>query len=123
MPVRAAVASGLNGRANCSSHAGAVGLAGQSGTVDEVLAEHHVQQRQQQEGVAVGNDAQPLELRGGLGPARIDDQHPAAALDDVVHAVLDPRHSEHTAMGDNRVGPDDDEQIGAQHVGHRQRQR
>ena len=101
----------------------AVGLAGQPGAVGEVLAEQHMQQRQQQVGVAVGNDAQPFELRGGLGLARIDDQHPAAAFDDVVHAVLDPRHGEHAAVGDDRVRADDDEQVGAQHVGHRQRQR
>jgi hypothetical protein len=100
-----------------------LGLAGQPGPVDQVLAEQHVQQGQQQEGVAVGNDTQPLELGGGLGLARIDHQHPAAALDDVVHAVLDSRHGEHAAVGHDRVRADDHEQVGAKHIGHRQRQR
>ena len=122
MPVRGAVASGLNGPGQLLQPDAAVGLAGQPGAVDEVLAEQHVQQRQQQVGVAVGNDAQPLELGGGLGLARIDDQDAAAALDDVVHAVLDPRHGEHTAVGDDGIRADDDEKVGAQNVGHRQRQ-
>ena len=42
----------------------------------------HMQQRQQEVGVAVGNDAQPLELGGGLGLARIDHKHAATALDE-----------------------------------------
>ena len=53
----------------------------------------------------------------------VDDQHPPAALDDVVHAVLDPRHGEHAAMRDNRIRADDHQKVGAGNVGHRQRER
>ena len=123
MPVRGAVASGLNGARQLLQPVGAVGLACQPRVVDEFLAEQHMQQGQQQVGVAVGNDAKPLELRGGLGLSRIDDQHASAALDDVVHAVLDPWHGQHAPVGHDRVRADDDEQVGAKHVGDRQCQR
>ena len=39
-----------------------------------------------------------IRMRGGLRAARIDDHHPPATLDDVVHAVLDARCGEETAV-------------------------
>ena len=40
-----------------------------------------------------------------------------------MHTVADPRGGEHAAVRDDRAGADDDEQVGAQHVGYRQRER
>ena len=67
--------------------------------VRQALDEHHLQQRRQQQGIGVWDDPHPLELGRGLGLARIDHDHPATPLDDVVHAVLDARRSEETSMG------------------------
>jgi hypothetical protein len=89
----------------------------------KVLGEHHLQQRQQQVGVPVGNDAEPFEPGRGLGLAWIDDKHPAAAFDDVVHPVADPRDREHAVVGDDGVRADDDQEVGAQHVRDGQGQR
>ena len=100
-----------------------VGLRGDGGAVDEPLGEHHLQQRQQEVGVAVRDDAQPLELGRGLGSARVDHDDAPAALDDVVHAVLDPRRGEETAMGDHRVRAHHHQQIGPHQIGDRHRHR
>ena len=89
----------------------AVGLAAQATAVDEILGEHHLQQRQQQQCVALRPDTQPFELCGGLGLARVDHHHPAAPLDDAVHAVLHPRCGDQAAMRDNGVGSHHHQQV------------
>ena len=70
-----------------------------------------------------GNDAEPFERAGRLRAARIDDHDAPAALDDVVHAVLDPRCGQETAVGDNRIGAHHHQQIGARQIGYRHRRR
>ena len=80
-----------------------VGLRFHAPAFDEAVAEHDLQKRQQEVGVAVGNDAKPFELGRGLGLARIDDNDPSTALDDVVHAVLDARRGQEAAMRDNGI--------------------
>ena len=123
MPVWAAVASGVNGSLSVSQPIHAVGVPAHPGEIDEVLGEHHLQQREQQKGIRVGNDAEPFERDGGLGSAGIDDHHASTALDDVVHAVLDPRRSEETAVGDNRIGAHHHQEVGARQIGYRDRGR
>ena len=74
------------------------------------------QHREQQPRIGVGADRYVLERAGRLGPARIDDDDPAAALDDRVQRVLDPRCGEDAAVGDEWVGADDQQEVGAREV-------
>ena len=55
----------------------------------------------------------------GLRAPRIDDDDPAAAGGDRVQLVLDPRSAHHAAVRDQRVGADDQQQVGAREVGDR----
>jgi hypothetical protein len=100
-----------------------VGLPAHPSEIDEVVGEHHLQQGEQQEGVGVRGDAQPLEGRGGLGAARVDHHDASTAFDDVLHAVFDSRGGEETTVRDNGIGAHHDQKIGAGQVGYRHRRR
>ena len=90
---------------------------------DEVLAQQHVHQRQQQRGVAAGPDEQVLvgDLRR-LGAAWVDHDHPAAPLVQRTHPVREVGHGHEGPVGGHRVGTDDEEEVGAVDVGHREQQ-
>ena len=60
-----------------------------------------------------------LEGGGGLGSPRVDDDDAAAPGGDRVQLVLDPRSAEHAAVGDQRVGADHEQEVGAGEVGDR----
>ena len=85
--------------------------------VGETLGEDHVQHRQQQPRVGVRAHLDVLEGTCGLGAPRVDDDHPAAALGDAAELVLDPRCVEGTAVGDQRVAADDQQEVGPRQIG------
>ena len=117
MPVASCVTSGVNAAHCRASQSSPAAWAVTRRRIHEVLAEQHLQDRQQQEGVTVGDDAQPLELRRGLSAPGIDDDDPATPAHDVVHAVLDAWQGEHAAVRHHRVGSDHDQQVRARNVG------
>ena len=98
-------------------------LAADRSGVLEALGEDHLQQRQAQPGVGVGVDRQVLEGPRRLRAARVDDDDPAAAVADRVQLVLDPRRGHHAAVRDQRVGADDQQEVGAGEVGDRDLER
>ena len=55
---------------------------------------------------ASGSIGDVLERARGLGAARVDDDDAAAAVDDRVQLLPDPRRAEHAAVRDERVGAD-----------------
>ena len=114
---------GRKGRHQRAQPAQPVSLRADPPRVDEVLVEHHLQQRQQQVGVGVRHDPAPFERRRRLGSAWIDHHHPPAAFDDVVHPVLDPRRGQETAVRHNRIRADHDQKVGAVQVRYRYRDR
>ena len=116
---------GLRGErlGQCLEPIHAVGLPLRAVAMRQLLGKKHVQQRQQQVGVCVRDDAEPFELGRGLRLAGVDHNDAAAALDDVVHPVLDSRGCQEAPMGDNGIRAHQDEQIGPCQVRYRHRRR
>ena len=67
------------------------GLLGQLILVGELLGEHDVQERQEQQRVGIRDDRLPFELAGGLGAARVDHQYASTAVRDGLQAFPDTR--------------------------------
>lgn len=90
---------------------------------DQPLLEEHLQDRQEQVCIRIRSDPEPFELGGGLAAPGIDHHHPSTPLDDVVHAVLDPRCGQETSMGHHRIRAEHDQQLGPHQVRYRHRER
>src|SRR5581483_4945370 len=108
---------GREGLDEAAQDVDAAGLGGQGGVVGQPLGEDDLEHRGQQPGVAVGPDGQVLEGLGRLRPAGVDDDHAPAPLLDGQQPLPDAGDGPHAAVGDERVGPDEEEEVTALEVG------
>ena len=85
--------------------------------------EQHVQHREQHRGVGAGPDKVVLggDLRG-LGAARVEHHHPAAAVLQVADPLGEVGNGHQRAVGRHRVGAKDQEEVGPVEVGDRQQE-
>ena len=95
------------------------GLAGDGLLVDEPLLGHHLDQRGQQERVAVGLDRDVLEGPGGLAAPRVDHDDAAASGHDGREVLLHARGTHPARPRDQRVRTEHQQQVGAPQVGER----
>ena len=120
IPQTGATASGVNGAARPATSLGAVGVLGEPARVGEALGEQHVGDREQQE--RVGARADEVVLGGllrGAAAARVDDDDLAAALADRADPAAHVGRGQQRAVGDQRVGAEDQQVVGAVDVGDR----
>ncbi len=102
---------------------GAVGVLGEPAGVGEALGEQRVGDPEQQQRVGAGPDEVVLGgLAGGAASPRVDDHHLAAALADRADAPAHVGRGQQRAVGDQRVGAEDQQVVGAVDVRDRHRE-
>ena len=98
-------------------------MVGQAARVDQVLLDQRAGHRGQQQRVGAGADEVVLVgLLGGARAARVDDHDLAAALADAPQPAAHVGRGQQAAVRHERVGAEDQQVVGAVHVGHRHRQ-
>ena len=89
----------------------------------EAFRDDDVRHGREEEGVGAGLDEDMLIGDvGGLGASRVDDDEPAASLAQALESALDVGRGHDRAVGDERVATDDEQEVGAIDVGHREQQ-
>ena len=84
------------------------------------LREDHLQHGGQQQGIGARPDGEMFVRRlGGLGAARVDDDHAPPARPDAGEAAAHVGSAHQAAVGNERIGADDEEEVGPVHVRHR----
>ena len=87
---------------------------------DPSLRHDHVQHGRQQQGVAARPDGEMLVGdRGGLGAARVDDNHAPAAPSNPVQAAAHVGSAHQAPVGHDGIRADDEEEVGAVDIRHR----
>ena len=98
---------------------GAHGVLGEPAGIGQALGEQHVGDREQQVRVRAGADEVVLGgLLGRSAAARVDDHDLAAALADRAQAAAHVGRGQQRAVGDQGVGAEDQQVVGAVDVGH-----
>ena len=120
MPLAASAASGVNSATALGGGVQPVDVRRRRG---QPLVEQHVQHGQQHVGVGAGPDEVVLggDL-GGLGAARVEHHHPAAARLQLAQPVREVGHRPQRAVGRHRVGAEHQQVGRAVDVGDRQEQ-
>ncbi len=84
------------------------------------LREDHLQHGGQQQGIGARPDCEMLVgRRGGLGTARVDDDHPSAARPNAGEAATHVGSAHQAPVGHDRIRADDEEEVGPVDVRHR----
>ena len=124
IPVASATCSGRELLRRGAHRIDAFGVLGQRAERDEVLAEEHVHEREQEQRVGGRSDREVLVgFLGGLGAARVDDDETPAARPQVAQPSREVGRGPEAPVRRERIRTEHQEIVGAVDVGNRHRQR